>query len=144
MLKKITSALTALAAVSAVTFGIAHSEKVDPSNHVAQANVVSIVIKSGVFEGRNKHITTGGVSIVKTTSGYVAILESNFSLDGAPEPTLGFGSGSFNKKTEFSKLKSINGLQVYEVPANIDPADFDEFYVWCADFNVALGVASLK
>ncbi len=111
----------------------------------AQAGEASKVVKSGTFEGRSDHITTGGVSIVKTASGYVAVLENDFSLDGAPAPTLGFGNSSkFDKKTEFTKLNAKDGLQVYAIPANIDPGKFNEFYVWCADFSVPLGVAALK
>lgn len=111
----------------------------------AHAGEGSKVVKSGTFEGRSDHITTGGISIVKTASGYVAVLENDFSLDGAPAPTLGFGNDSkFDKKSEFTKLNSKDGLQVYAIPTGIDPNKFNEFYVWCADFSVPLGVAALK
>ena len=111
----------------------------------ALAEKASSVGLSGTFEGRSDHITTGGVSIVKLNTGYVVILESDFSLDGAPAPTIGFGKdGAFDKKAEFSKLTSKDGLQVYAVPADINPADFNEFYIWCAQFSVPLGVAALK
>lgn len=117
------------------------TEVVETSKNISKA---SHVVLSGKFEGRNKHITTGGVSIVKTASGYIAILEGDFSLDGAPAPTLGFGKDGFDAKSEFTKLNSNDGLQVYALPASIDPMQYDEFYVWCADFSVSLGVASLK
>lgn len=111
----------------------------------AQSMAHSEVAQSGTFEGRSDHITTGGVSILKTASGYVAVLEKDFSLDGAPAPTLGFGKdGKFDKASEFTKLESKTGLQVYAIPANVNPADFNEFYVWCADFSVPLGVAKLS
>ena len=114
------------------------------SSHAAPADSTTTVVKSGTFEGRNDHITTGGVSIVKTDAGYVAVLEGDFSLDGAPAPTLGFGKGGFDDKTEFTKLASTEGLQVYAIPSHINPSQFSEFYVWCSDFDVALGVAALK
>lgn len=131
------------AIVAALTASIAsaNAEKVETD---AKASAPSEVIMSGTFEGRSKHVTTGGVSIVKTVSGYVAILESDFDLDGAPAPTLGFGKDGFDDKTEFTKLESEKGLQVYAIPASINPADYNEFYVWCADFSVALGVAQLN
>lgn len=102
------------------------------------------VIKTGSFEGRNDHITTGDVSIVKTSKGYLAILNNNFSLDGAPAPTIGFGSGDFDTATEFSKLENIAGTQVYTIPDNIDVNRQGEFYIYCADFKAVLGVAKLK
>lgn len=111
----------------------------------ADGHGTSQVVTSGTFEGRSDHVTTGGVSIIKTASGYVAVLENDFSLDGAPDPTLGFGNnGSYDTKTTFTKLESINGLQVYAIPANVDVSAFNEFYVWCAEFSVPLGVAALK
>ena len=101
------------------------------------------VVLTGTFEGRSDHITTGRVSIVKTASGYVARLENDFSLDGAPAPTLGFGQDGFVAATEFTTLNKKDGFQLYDIPASINPADFNEFYVWCADFSVPLGVATL-
>ena len=110
----------------------------------ADSHQSSEVLNSGTFEGRSNHVTTGGVSIIKTASGFVAVLEQDFSLDGAPAPTLGFGkNGKFDKATEFSELKSNTGLQAYALPANIDPSQYNEFYVWCTDFSVPLGVAKL-
>jgi len=119
------------------------------ANAIHDVNITALeasyeVVKTGSFEGRNKHITTGDVSILKTSDGYIAILNHNFSLDGAPAPTLGFGKNGFDKKTEFTKLKSITGLQIYKIPSNINVEDFNEFYVWCSDFDVSLGVATLQ
>ncbi len=142
MFKK--SFLVACAAATTLSISnAAFAEKTEASSVATNAAATSVV-QAGVFEGRSDHITTGGVSILKTSSGYVAVLEGNFSLDGAPEPSLGFGKDGFVKTTEFTPLKSNNGLQVYEIPASINPADFDEFYVWCSKFSVPLGVASLK
>ncbi|MEM1192439.1 MAG: DM13 domain-containing protein [Pseudomonadota bacterium] len=110
---------------------------------VSQARVA--VTKTGTFKGLSRHTTAGGITIVKTDAGNLAILENSFSLDGAPAPTLGFGkNGKFDPSTEFASLGQNTGAQVYVIPASIDPAQFDEFYVWCADFSVPLGVAALR
>lgn len=114
---------------------------------VAQADghTTSDVLQSGTFEGRSDHVTTGGVTILKTASGFIAVLESDFDLDGAPDPTLGFGAGgTFDEATQFTELREDKGLQVYAIPANVNPADFDEFYVWCREFSVPLGVAKFS
>ncbi|WP_343565313.1 DM13 domain-containing protein [Kiloniella sp. b19] len=111
----------------------------------ASAGQSSDVVQAGTFEGRSDHIVKGGVSILKTASGYIAVLEKDFDLDGAPAPTLGFGKGEkFDASTEFTKLHNDKGLQVYAIPANVNPADYDSFFVWCADFSVPLGVAKLS
>jgi len=115
------------------------------AQEVDHSNVKVSVAKSGTFTGLSQHVTKGGVSVINTGNGYLLLLENNFSLDGAPGPTIGFGNdGKFDGATEFTKLTKENGVQVYSVPANIDVGSFSEVYIWCADFSVPLGVAKLK
>jgi hypothetical protein len=103
-------------------------------------------VTSGTFTGENKHITTGGVQVVRTADGgAVVILDSDFSLDGAPDPRVGFGvDGEYDENTNLGVLKNINGLQVYVVPPTVNVDDFNEVYIWCTKFSVSLGVAALK
>ncbi|GBE43644.1 electron transfer DM13 [bacterium BMS3Bbin10] len=103
------------------------------------------ILGQGVFSGESGHETSGSVSIVKTARGIEVRLGSNFSLDGAPGPYLGFGNnGKYDASTQFSKLNSNSGAQVYKVPDGIDVAKYGEIYVWCRPFNVPLGVAKLN
>ncbi|MDA8586415.1 DM13 domain-containing protein [Rhodobacteraceae bacterium] len=101
---------------------------------------------TGTFTGANDHITTGGVSVVKTPGGgAVVILDADFSLDGAPDPSVGFGiDGEYVKASDLGDLVNIGGLQAYVVPASVNVDDFNEVYIWCDQFNVSLGVASLN
>ncbi len=109
------------------------------------AHASSTVASNGTFTGKSDHITTGGVSILETSTGYAVVLESDFSLDGAPDPKIGFGNdGTFAPETLFTALENNTGMQIYEVPASIDPTKFDEVYIWCEKFSVPLGVATLK
>jgi hypothetical protein len=55
------------------------------------AGATSQVILSGKFEGRSDHVVSGGISIMNTNSGFLVVLEKDFSLDNAPDPKLGFG-----------------------------------------------------
>ena len=101
---------------------------------------------TGTFTGANDHITTGGVSVVKTPGGgAVVILDADFSLDGAPEPSVGLGiDGEYVKAADLGDLVNIGGLQAYVVPADVNVDDFNEVYIWCDEFDVSLGVASLN
>ena len=88
---------------------------------------------------------TGQVTIEREGDKVFVILGSDFSLDGAPAPTLGFGNGEkFDTKTEFTKLKKLNGRQVYELPKSIALSAYDTFTVWCSKFGVPLGSAKLS
>lgn len=111
-----------------------------PISAIAKSSTIS-----GDFTGASDHITTGGVQIVKTADGgAVLILDSDFSLDGAPDPRVGFGTdGAFVEASDLGELQNISGVQVYVVPPTVNVDDFNEVYIWCLKFGVPLGVASL-
>ncbi|NET39077.1 MAG: DM13 domain-containing protein [Cyanothece sp. SIO1E1] len=115
-----------------------------PFSAVANSEVVSRVFASGTFEGRSDHIVSGGVTVLKTETGTMVVLESDFSLDGAPDPKLGFGQNGYEPSTQFSPLTSNTGAQIYTVPDSVDPTQYNEIWVWCEKFDVPLGVATLK
>ncbi len=102
------------------------------------------VLASGAFRGKCGHAASGGVSVVKTETGIRVVLARDFKFDGAPDPKLGFGKNGYVKATQFSVLKSNNGEQTYEIPAALDPADYNEVWVWCEQYSVPLGVANLE
>ena len=101
-------------------------------------------IGRGEFRGASNHVTSGEVIIRKTADGYVVELGADFSLDGAPDPKLGFGKDGYDASTTFAKLESNTGAQVYQVPAGIDVEAYNEFYIWCEKFSVPLGIARLR
>lgn len=102
------------------------------------------IVSSGTFEGRSDHVMSGGVLVMNTDAGVVVVLESDFFLDGAPDPKLGFGDDGYDPSTQFSPLESTTGAQVYLISSEeIDPDDYNEVWVWCEQFNVPLGVAKL-
>ncbi|EFL90488.1 DM13 domain-containing protein [Ahrensia sp. R2A130] len=116
---------------------------------LATTNVAKVMaaeeIATGSFYGESKHVTTGSVTIERDGDKVFVVLGENFSLDGAPNPTLGFTKdGKFDKATEFSDLKKLNGRQVYELPKGIMVSAYDAITVWCAKFAVPLGSAKLK
>ncbi len=103
------------------------------------------VVASGEFTGASDHITTGGVSVIKTDKGHVVVLGSDFSLDGAPDPKVGFGKdGKYDIKAQLAKLKSKTGEQRYLIPTSVNVNNYNEVYIWCEKFSVPLGVAELK
>ncbi|NET58309.1 MAG: DM13 domain-containing protein [Symploca sp. SIO2E6] len=107
------------------------------------ANAESEIIYNGTFEGRSDHEVTGGVTVLKTDSGTIVVLESDFYLDGAPDPKLGFGKDGYDPSTKFSHLESNTGTQVYVISEDINPDQYNEIWVWCEKFNVPLGVAAV-
>jgi len=103
------------------------------------------VLAKGSFRGANGHSTSGGVSVEESEGGVAVVLGSDFNLDGAPDPKVGFGkNGRYDPESKLSHLQSNSGKQVYEVPDSIDAGGYNEVYIWCDKFSVSLGVATLE
>lgn len=102
-------------------------------------------VRSGQITGQSDHVMTGTISIEHEGDKTFVVLSEDFSLDGAPDPKLGFGkNGAFDTDTIFAKLEALTGAQRYEVPSSVDVADYDTFTVWCEQFSVPLGSAELE
>lgn len=98
----------------------------------------------GSFSGLSNHVAKGDVSLVETDSGWEIRLQDSFWFDGAPDPRVGFGKdGKFVAATDFEQLRENAGAQVYKVPGHLDPADFNEVFIWCRKFSVPLGKARI-
>ncbi|PTX57869.1 electron transfer DM13 [Litoreibacter ponti] len=93
----------------------------------------------GTFTGQKGHTTTGRVEVLK---GSVELL-GDFTFDGAPDPKVALGNNGYDPKTLMGPLKSNSGASSYQIPAGINPDDYNEVWIWCEKFNVPLGVAKL-
>lgn len=103
------------------------------------------VVTSGTFTGASNHTTTGGVQIVKEGDTLSVILQSDFSLDGAPDPKVGFGrDGKYDSRSQLDALQANRGEQRYAIPADLNIDEYNEIYIWCEAYSVPLGVASLR
>lgn len=103
------------------------------------------VVLSGEFVGKSDHITTGAVTVEKIANGYLVKLGGDFSLDGAPDPSVGFGKdGTYDADADVGNLASKVGEQTYLIPASVDISKYNEVYIWCGEFSVPLGVATLN
>lgn len=101
--------------------------------------------QSGAFTGASNHVTAGAVQLVKTDDGYEIHLGEDFSFDGAPDPRVGFGNdGTFVDSTDFEPLRENEGAQVYKVPAEIDPTQYNNVFIWCSQYSVPLGYAEIN
>lgn len=130
--------------IFAVGFGLVAAFVLTVSTAFAGDINIKTTLNEGSFAGASGHVTKGDVKVVTTQSGQtLVVLGENFFFDGAPDPQISFGKGGKHiPATLMGKLASNTGKQVYEVPAGVNPADFDQVYVYCVKYNVPLGVAS--
>ena len=98
----------------------------------------------GTFSGLNDHVVTGSATIIRTEDGVQLVFSEDFSLDGAPDPSVGFGNGEYIKETNIADLKNLTGAQTYEIPKGLSLSGMGQVYIWCDKFSVALGVANFK
>ena len=100
---------------------------------------------AGTFEGRSNHVTSGSVKIIEEDGRTFVELGDDFSLDGGPDPRVGFGKdGTYAGQDGYlGALLNLNGKQRYAVPATMDASAFNEVYIWCDVAGVPLGVASV-
>lgn len=103
------------------------------------------VTASGAFAGDSNHETRGTAFISRNGDGdWVVTLGEDFFHDGAPDPKVGLGRDGYKEGTLLGELQSLNGRQSYVIPASLDVADYNQVWIWCEKFNVALGHANLE
>jgi len=101
--------------------------------------------REGELKGLNRHDVSGTVELVKEGDGYVINFSDDFVFDGAPDPKVALGKdGKYDSGTLIRLLDSNKGAQSYKLPANLNPNDYNEIYIWCEKFAVGLAVASIK
>jgi len=80
---------------------------------------------------------------------YVKLL-SNFRTNGGPQLELILDRNSTVSKSicsrdyvTLSALKKVNRSQLYRIPNNINLNNFESVAIWCRQFNVTFGYATI-
>ncbi|MEO1324768.1 MAG: DM13 domain-containing protein [Pseudomonadota bacterium] len=101
-------------------------------------------LKRGSFTGASNHVTTGTGGLITEGGKTYVSLADDFFFDGAPDPKVALGNDGYDASTLLAPLKANTGAQSYELPEGLDPANYNEIWIWCERFNVPLGVAKLN
>lgn len=108
-------------------------------DHAAAAEV----LHKGSFKGKSGHRSSGDMKIVKDGAVLKVVFDKNFRLFDAPDPNLAWGNNGYKRGTIFAELRKLKGAQEYVIPAGTDLNKYNQFWIWCEKFNVALAVARL-
>lgn len=93
------------------------------------------------FTGINRYAVSGTAEIVGTT---VNLLD-DFRFDGAPDPRIALGNdGTYDPATLAGLLTNYSGASSFDLPAGINPDDYNEVWIWCERFSVGLAIGTLK
>jgi len=102
-----------------------------------------VALGQGMFQGASGHATSGSAAILVKDGKHFVSLGRDFVFDGAPDPKVALGRDGYRREGLLGALEGNSGAQSYEIPAELDPHDFNEVWIWCEQFNVPLGLAKL-
>lgn len=101
--------------------------------------------RSGSFIGLAKHSGFGTAKIISIADKKYVRFEDDFKVTNGPDLFVYFGKdGQYIESAQLGELKGNVGGQNYEVPANINPEDYNEVWVWCRAFSVPFAKAELS
>lgn len=121
------------------------SEKLEDIPEMTLQAPAAKIIAQGKFEGVSAHNAEGTATLLKIGDKYYVRFEDNFKVTNGPDLFVYFGKdGQYDSNTKIAALKGNVGGQNYEVPANINPSNYSEVWVWCRAFSVGFGKAALK
>ncbi len=104
------------------------------------------IIAEGTFIGLGVgHSAEGQARLIKVADTYYIRFEDDFKITNGPDLLVYFGkNGHYDASAKIAGLKGNVGGQNYEVPAGLNPANYNEVWVWCRAFSVPFGKAILK
>ncbi|MEL6223195.1 MAG: DM13 domain-containing protein [Cyanobacteria bacterium J06627_8] len=119
----------------------------------SNAKQASTVLESGTFvtsEGQSDP-TTGSATIIEMNGSQFVQLSGDFSTATGPDvevilyehadvPVSIEGTGAY---VSLGQLTEFEGQQLYAIPEGVDIAQFDSIGIWCEQFDVTFGYASL-
>ncbi|MFE2876066.1 DM13 domain-containing protein [Streptomyces roseus] len=104
----------------------------------------------------HEHSTTGTVKLVRLPDGSRTLRLEDLDTSSGPDlrvwltdaPVKEGADGWFvfddGKHVSLGKLKGNKGDQNYEIPAEVDLADYSSVTIWCDRFDVSFGAAALQ
>ena len=100
------------------------------------------LISKGSFVDQ-RHPTSGLVKLYRNSSNYVLSFE-NFKSDNGPDLRTYLSSNlSDNDFIELGELKAVSGNFEYTFDLNTDIDKYKNVLIWCEDFSVLFGSATL-
>ncbi|BCJ70653.1 hypothetical protein CS0771_01970 [Catellatospora sp. IY07-71] len=116
---------------------------------------VAVLLAEGALV-THEHDSSGTAQLVRLPDGRHQVILRNLATSDGPDlriwltdqPVLpgreGWHVFDDGKHVELGRLKGTHGTQVYDVPANTDPAQFRSVTIWCARFKVSFAAAELS
>lgn len=147
--------VVSLGLMAAIAFGtVGETTLASPlrSRTLAQATPTQVetsVAKSGEWVGAD-HPTTGAASIITENGKSYLELDEAFTSDNGPDLFVLLhkqdvpSSYSDSDFVNLGRLEKVSGTQRYEIPAGTNLEELNSAVIWCRQFNVTFGYATLQ
>lgn len=137
--------------IDATVDEVAVSESTQPSSSSDDSgeNVAAgpVVIATGTFMSQD-HQTSGQVEVVELPDGSRVLTLVDLQTDNGPDVHVFFGTNPANitdgLHSDLGLMKGNIGTQNYELPAELNPADYSIISLWCNNFASPFGFATLE
>lgn len=102
-------------------------------------------VAQGAFVGLGAHNAQGTAKLLKSGDAYYVRFEDDFSVTNGPDLFVHFGKdGVYAPEARLGALTGNVGAQNYALPGEINPANYNEVWVWCRSFAVPFARAELR
>jgi hypothetical protein len=113
-----------------------------------RAEKTADVQASGTFIGSAPKNVTGQAQIVTKDGKRYLVLDQTFQSDNGPDLFVllhneAKPSSYRNNFHNLGRLQKVSGTQWYEISAEVDLSEAKSVVVWCRQFNVTFGYATL-
>ena len=100
-------------------------------------------VRIGEFDGVDGHPADGTAKVMEVNGLPYVILEQDFEIDQAPRPVVALANAA-GDVTLLGILDSLRGPQRYEIPPEVDAANYGAVYIWCLAGEMPLAIAPLQ
>ncbi len=102
------------------------------------------LIVSGMFMSSGGYTVTGTASVYEKDGVKTLVLDPYSSSNGPDLRVYLSRDENANSALNLGFLKSTTGKQSYTIPGNPDIAEFSHVHIWCQQFSVQFGRATLE
>ena len=92
--------------------------------------------------GSDGHLASGTISFAMGMNNRQVLTLSDIKVDKVPDGYV-YLTKNANRMhgVELGKLKQFSGTVSFDLPAGVNPDDYDSVVIWCKKFNVEIGRA---
>ncbi|MEO0771076.1 MAG: DM13 domain-containing protein [Cyanobacteria bacterium J06649_4] len=125
------------------------NSEIATAKNTTQPQQIAQVLSSSSFVGSGNKNVAGQAQIVEDNGQHYLEFDQAFLSDNGPDLFVLLhredvpSSYSAENYVNLGRLQSINGTQRYTIPDNVSLSDFRSAVIWCQQFDVTFGYATL-